>query len=125
MILTLQLSKYISHKRTKSKSIVIGPCPVNFPAGFYWYGVRWFQKGPGHPPLWVDKLLQSKQQLETVSFEEPGEGNIPNHESVAASGDESHREIKGSETMDSCSEAEVCIGPAAENHDEREELEAP
>ena len=26
--------------------------------------------------------------------------------------------------VDSCSEAEVCIGPAAENHDEREESEA-
>ena len=100
----------------------VRPCPVNFPVGFYWYGGS--RKGPGHPPLWVDKLLQSKQQLETVSFEEPGEGNIQNHESDVASGDESHRETEGSEKMDSCSEAEVCVGPAAENRDEREELEA-
>ena len=68
----------------------VRPCPVNFPAGFYWYGGS--RKGPGQPPLWVDKLLQSKQQLETVSFEEPGEGNIQNHELNAASGDESHRD---------------------------------
>ena len=33
------------------------PCPEEFPAGYYWYGGK--QKGPGRPPKWVDRLLQS------------------------------------------------------------------
>ncbi len=33
------------------------PCPEDFPAGFYWYGGKW--KGPGRPPKWVDRLLES------------------------------------------------------------------
>ena len=32
-------------------------CPQEFPAGFYWYGGK--RKGPGCPPKWVDRLLQS------------------------------------------------------------------
>ena len=28
-----------------------------FPAGYYWYGGK--RKGPGRPPKWVDRLLQS------------------------------------------------------------------
>ena len=32
-------------------------CPHEFPVGFYWYGgKRW---GPGRPPKWVERLLQS------------------------------------------------------------------
>jgi len=31
-------------------------CPLNFPAGYYWYGTR--RAGPGRPPKWVDKLLK-------------------------------------------------------------------
>ena len=31
-------------------------CPPELPAGFYWYGSR--RSTPGHPPRWVDKLLQ-------------------------------------------------------------------
>ena len=33
----------------------IQPCPVNFPAGYYWYGSR--RVGPGRPPKWVDRLM--------------------------------------------------------------------
>ena len=32
-------------------------CPHEFPLGFYWYGGRC--RGPGRPPKWVDRLLQS------------------------------------------------------------------
>ena len=35
-------------------------CPDNFPAGYYWYGGK--QKGPGHPPKWVEKFLSSQGQ---------------------------------------------------------------
>ena len=32
-------------------------CPADFPAGYYRYGGK--RKGPGRPPKWVDRLLQS------------------------------------------------------------------
>ena len=32
-------------------------CPEDFPAGYYWYEGK--RKGPGRPPKWVDRLLQS------------------------------------------------------------------
>ena len=32
-------------------------CPLQFPAGYFWYGGR--RKGPGRPPKWVDTLLAS------------------------------------------------------------------
>ena len=38
-------------------------CPLDFPAGFYWYGGR--SVGPGHPPEWVNKLLAANLPLET------------------------------------------------------------
>ena len=31
------------------------PCPTGFPAGYYWYGPK--QKGPGHPPKWIEMLF--------------------------------------------------------------------
>ena len=33
-------------------------CPDDFPAGYYWYGGK--QKGPGRPPKWVERLLDSR-----------------------------------------------------------------
>ena len=33
------------------------PCPADFPAGYFWYGGK--RRGPGRPPKWVDRLLQS------------------------------------------------------------------
>ena len=39
-------------------------CPVNFPAGFYWYGSK--SKGPGRPPKWVEQLLAGKQTDKVV-----------------------------------------------------------
>ena len=32
-------------------------CPPHFPGGFYWYGGR--RHGPGRPPRWVSKVLDS------------------------------------------------------------------
>ena len=32
-------------------------CPVQFPAGYYWYGAK--SVGPGRPPKWVDRMLES------------------------------------------------------------------
>ena len=32
-------------------------CPDEFPAGYYWYGGK--RRGPGRPPKWVDRLLQT------------------------------------------------------------------
>ena len=37
-------------------------CPDNFPAGYYWYGGK--QKGPGRPPKWVEKFLNSGQTIQ-------------------------------------------------------------
>ena len=34
-------------------------CPVDFPAGFYWYGGK--SKGPRRPPKWVENLLAGKK----------------------------------------------------------------
>ena len=34
------------------------PCPLAFPAGYFWYGGR--RKGPGRPPKWVDQLLSDQ-----------------------------------------------------------------
>ena len=36
------------------------PCPTGFPAGYYWYGPK--QKGPSHPPKWIETLLSEKKQ---------------------------------------------------------------
>ena len=38
---------------------------VNFPARYYWYGGR--NKGPGRPPKWVDKFLNSPQPTQQAS----------------------------------------------------------
>ena len=42
-------------------------CPVNFPAGFYWYGGK--RKGPGRPPKWVEQLLAGKDADKAVDKE--------------------------------------------------------
>ena len=48
-------------------------CPAEFPAGYYWYGGK--RRGPGRPPRWVDRLLQSG----STAHELPSESNCPNH----------------------------------------------
>ena len=42
-------------------------CPVDFPAGFYWYGGK--RKGPGRPPKWVEQLLAGKDADKAVDKE--------------------------------------------------------
>ena len=44
--------KYIQVHATR-----VRPCPPDLPAGFFWYGGK--RLGPGHPPQWVEQLLQS------------------------------------------------------------------
>jgi len=34
-------------------------CPFQFPAGYYWYGAK--SVGPGRPPKWVDRMLESRE----------------------------------------------------------------
>ena len=41
----------------------IQPCPVNFPAGYYWYGSR--RVGPGRPPKWVERLMAKDEPTVT------------------------------------------------------------
>jgi len=36
----------------------VKPCPLNFPAGFYWYGGN--NKGLGRVPKWVEQVLDEK-----------------------------------------------------------------
>ena len=38
-------------------------CPVNFPAGFYWYGGK--QKAQGRTPMWVQDLLAGSEMNQT------------------------------------------------------------
>ena len=56
----------------------VSPCPVGFPAGYYWYGGN--KQGPGRPPKWLERLLQEdcctefkvtrKQQMDVKSGEQ-------------------------------------------------------
>jgi len=43
----------------------VKPCPLNFPAGFYWYGGN--SKGPGRSPKWVEQLLGENSTQCTVT----------------------------------------------------------
>ena len=43
----------------------VTPCPVEFPAGYYWYGNK--QVGPGRPPKWVERLLSAEKISESTS----------------------------------------------------------
>ena len=42
----------------------VTPCPSTFPAGYYWYGTR--KHSPGHPPKWVQKLLDTDEKEPAV-----------------------------------------------------------
>ena len=44
-------------------------CPEGFPAGFYWYGGG--RRGPGRPPKWVDKLLQTGASQNSLVLTQP------------------------------------------------------
>ena len=49
------------HGELKVHQSRICPCPLDFPAGYYWYGTR--RKGPGRPPRWVNQLLTNGAPL--------------------------------------------------------------
>ena len=46
----------------------VKPCPMEFPAGFYWYGQR--KHGPGRPPKWIDRLMSDSTET-ALSLPEP------------------------------------------------------
>jgi len=46
----------------------VKPCPLNFPAGFYWYGGK--RRAPGRPPKWVEQILADNQQNKTSNTDE-------------------------------------------------------
>ena len=45
----------------------VTPCPVEFPAGYYWYGQQ--QHSPGRTPQWLERLSENDNTLE-LSAEE-------------------------------------------------------
>ena len=56
-------------------------CPREFPAGWYWYGGR--RKGPGHPPKWVDQLLdQGVQGNHSGQSSDQGDTHISQSEPI-------------------------------------------
>ena len=50
-------------------------CPLQFPAGYYWYGGR--SKGPGRPPRWVERLLEGSEQKTSPSASAEEVNNLP------------------------------------------------
>ena len=73
-------------------------CPLDFPAGFYWYGGRIV--GPGQPPEWVDKLLavnlppETRNQIQSnvnLSLDDLTK-NVPDHVEPSESCNEEDKE---------------------------------
>ena len=58
----------------------VSPCPVSFPAGYYWYGGR--KQGPGHPPKWLERIFQNRdEKLEVrketdIQYDKPVEQDV-------------------------------------------------
>lgn len=42
-------------------------CPLNFPAGYHWYGNK--RTSPGRPPKWVDQLLARSDGSDTEDLD--------------------------------------------------------
>ena len=65
-------------------------CPIEFPAGYYWYGGK--QKGHGRPPKWVNEFFSSPDSSQECSTE-PGDASMP---ASASRGD--NESVSGGET---------------------------
>ena len=63
-------------------------CPPNFPSGFYWYGGK--RRGPGRPPKWVSKVLNSLDSEKET--EEPPTGTPESQVEQSLAGDDSRGE---------------------------------
>ena len=74
-----------SHKDIFSRRWIVhqsrvSPCPIGFPAGYYWYGGK--TKGPGHPPKWLEHTLQQthdtelKEQMDSESNDDSNSGEL-------------------------------------------------
>ena len=57
----------------------IQPCPMNFPAGYYWYGSR--RVGPGRPPKWVDRLMATDRLTVNPGNDDEDDGQEEEQES--------------------------------------------
>ena len=56
-------------------------CPINYPAGYYWYGGR--QQGIGRHPSWIDRLEPNDGPLTSTSditSDDEGEMQQPTHQ---------------------------------------------
>ena len=65
-------------------------CPIEFPAGYYWYGGK--RKGPGRPPKWVDEFLSSPDTAQECSTA-PRDTQMP----APATGEDSNESVSGSD----------------------------
>ena len=59
----------------------MSPCPVSFPAGYYWCGGR--KQGPGHPPKWLERILQNQDEKLEVTKETDSQYDKPVGQDVA------------------------------------------
>ena len=58
----------------------IQPCPINFPAGYYWYGLK--RTGPGRHPKWVDRLMATDEPTMNNQDDDDPEEAEPESETV-------------------------------------------
>jgi len=49
-------------------------CPLDFPAGYYWYGSK--RRGPGRPPKWVDQLLSGADSQDSAVADVSEEASV-------------------------------------------------
>ena len=56
----------------------VQPCPMNFPAGCYWYGSK--RAGPGCPPKWVDRLMTTDEPMVNQDDNDLDDGNAEEFE---------------------------------------------
>ena len=75
-------------------------CPLQFPAGYFWYGGR--RKGPGRPPKWVDTLLASGRTcISNSTAEDEGSPDGP------STGEEDSSDMPEMDQVDSVEEPQL------------------
>ena len=75
----------------------IQPCPINFPAGYYWYGLN--RAGPGRPPTWIQRLMSTDEPTVTLD-----EDDDKNNEEVELEAEDSQTEPDQSDENDDIDE---------------------
>ena len=56
----------------------VQPCPMNFSAGYYWYGSK--KAGLGRPPKWVDRLMATDEPVVNQDDNDLDDGNAEEFE---------------------------------------------